>query len=248
MVSKYRQEMILKILNERHSVTIVELTDLLGVSESTARRDIAMLDRIGRLVKVYGGAVAVDHLTRGPEPTVEQKNALFLDEKRQIARSAAGLIKSHDFVYLDAGTTTGYMIDFLEVQDVIFVTNAVAHAQRLAQKGMQVLLLGGFLKGITEAVVGENAVRMLQQYHFTKGFFGANGVSKDAGFTTPDPREALIKQTAAEQCETCYFLCDHSKLHRISAVKFAPIMAGPILTDEEDMELSELAEVKVCKK
>jgi DeoR family fructose operon transcriptional repressor len=56
MLSEQRHEMILKILEEKRSVTVTELTELLGISESTARRDIIVLDKAGRLVKVFGGA------------------------------------------------------------------------------------------------------------------------------------------------------------------------------------------------
>lgn len=247
MVSEHRQEMILKIVKERHSVTVTELTELLGISESTARRDIVQLDKSGKLIKVYGGAVFPDDIPLSEEPTVAQKTEVFMKEKRQIARYAASVIQPHDFVYLDAGTTTGYMLDYIEEYRAAFVTNAVAHAQKLAAKGIQVSLVGGTLKASTEAVVGEAAVRMLQQYHFSKGFFGANGISIGAGFTTPDEREAIIKRTAVEQTGECCFLCDHSKFHKVSAVTFATLSAGKILTDQEDVTFRGKTEIKICK-
>lgn len=86
------------------------------------------------------------------------------------------------------------MLDFIGETGATFVTNAVAHAQRLAAKGAHVLLVGGTLKSSTEAVVGTMAALTLKDYHFSKGFFGANGVSKAAGFTTPDANEALVKE------------------------------------------------------
>lgn len=44
-------------------------------------------------------------------------------------------------------------------------------------------------------------MQTLRKYHFTKGFFGTNGVTKKAGFTTPDANEAMVKKTAIEQCQ-----------------------------------------------
>ena len=189
--------MILKILEEKRSITVNELTELLDISESTARRDITALDSAGKLVKVFGGAVLADNVFLASEPTVAQKAEINKEEKIRIARYAASLILPQDFVYLDAGTTTGYMIDYIKETNVTFVTNAVAHAQKLAAGGMKVILIGGTLKSSTEAVVGASAVLMLKDYHFTKGFFGTNGVSKTAEFTTPDAGEALVKRTAA---------------------------------------------------
>ena len=246
MLSEERHRLILNELEKKKSITVTELSRLLGISESTARRDIIVLDKAKKLVKVFGGAVSADHVYLSAEPTVAQKSEFYKEEKKQIAKYAASLIESQDFVYLDAGTTTGYMIDFLEAVDAVFVTNAVAHAQRLAADGRDVILIGGTLKSSTEAVVGTSAVLMLKDYHFTKGFFGTNGVSRTAGFTTPDANEALVKKTAFEQCKMAYVLCDHSKFHTVSSVTFAPVLGGTILTDEEVSDMPEGAEIISC--
>lgn len=246
MLSEQRHEMILKILEERRSVTVTELTKLLNISESTARRDITVLDKAGRLVKVFGGAVTVGSIYLTAEPTVAQKAEIYKEEKKKIAKYAASLIEPQDFVYLDAGTTTGYMLDFIEEKNAAYVTNAVAHAQRLAAMGMHVLLVGGTLKSSTEAVIGTTAALMLKDFHFTKGFFGTNGVSKTAGLTTPDANEALIKRTAMEQCKSLYILCDHSKFNIVSSVTFASFSSGMILTDERPEEYKHAENIILC--
>ncbi len=231
MLTEQRYEWILKLLEEKKTVTVMELTELLGASESTVRRDITALDKAGRLTRVFGGAVA-NQLNGVYEPTVAQKEELFREEKGRIAAYAAGLIEPEDFIFLDAGTTTGRMLDFLPSCRATFVTNAVAHAQKLASRGCSVFLLGGTLKHSTEAVVGSQALLMLQSFHFTKGFFGANGVTKKAGFTTPDLQEAQVKRTAMAQCGRAYVLCDHSKFGVVSSVTFGTIRDGMILSDE----------------
>lgn len=246
MLSEQRYELILNIMEERRSITVTELTKLLDISESTARRDIIALDRAGKLVKVFGGAVLADSTYQAVDPTVTQRAEVYREEKRQIAKYAASLIRPQDFVYLDAGTTTGYMLDYIEDASVTFVTNAVAHAQRLAAQGSRVLLVGGSLKSTTEAVVGTMAVLMLKDYHFTKGFFGANGVSRTAGFTTPDADEALVKRTAVEQCRKSYFLCDNSKFHVVSAVTFASLTSGTILVNAVPEEFKAVADIELC--
>lgn len=231
MLTEQRYELILKLLEEKKSVTMAEIKDLLQTSESTVRRDITALNNAGKLVKVFGGAVAVDKAFTSHEPTVAQKVEVNKAEKQLVARYAASLIEPEDFVYLDAGTTTGYMLDYITEQSATFVTNAVVHAQTLAAQGMRVLLVGGELKGSTEAVVGNQAMQTLQSYHFTKGFFGTNGITKSEGFTTPDANEALIKKTAMFQCKKCYILSDYSKFGNVSSVTFASFPASTILTD-----------------
>ena len=231
MLTKQRQEIILKLLEERGSITVTEVRDVLDTSESTVRRDITALDREGKLVKVFGGAVALGNRVTAHEYTVAQKSDLNREEKLKIARYAATLIEPEDFVYLDAGTTTALMLDYITERDVTFVTNAVAHAQLLAARGRKVILVGGQLKASTEAVVGSLAMRTIQEYHFTKGFFGTNGVTKKTGCTTPDANEAMVKRTAMEQCKEAYVLCDSSKFDNISSIKFAAFSAATFITE-----------------
>ncbi len=231
MLTKQRQELILKLIEERGSITVTEVKDILDTSESTVRRDITALDKEGKLVKVFGGAVALEQKVTTHEYTVAQKVELNRDEKNRIAKYAAALIEPEDFVYLDAGTTTAYMLDYIQEDNVVFVTNAVSHAQYLAARGIKVILLGGELKSSTEAVVGSQAMQMLKNFNFTKGFFGTNGVTRKNGCTTPDTSEAMVKRTAMEQCKNSYVLCDSTKFDNISSVTFAHFDEATIITE-----------------
>lgn len=110
MLTEQRYEQILKLLEKEGSITVTEVKELLNISESTVRRDITALHNAGKLVKVFGGAVASDHVVTPQEPTVAQKITVHVSEKQRIAEYAAGLIGQGEFIYLDAGTTTGYML------------------------------------------------------------------------------------------------------------------------------------------
>lgn len=245
MLTEQRQELILRLLEEKKSITVTEVRDLLRTSESTVRRDITALDKAGKLTKVFGGAVANNYATFTPqEPSVDQKAEVNREEKRRVAKYAASLIEPGDFVYLDAGTTTGYMLDYLTDPSVTYVTNGVTNAQRLVKKGMKVILLGGELKATTEAVIGSQAVKLLLDYHFTKGFFGTNGITKKTGFTTPDVNEAAVKSMAMEQCEICYVVTDSSKFDKISSVSFSSIRGAVILTERIVEGYEDLKQIK----
>lgn len=232
MLTEKRYKEILKLLEKKKSITVTEIKELLNTSESTIRRDLTALDRMGKLVKVFGGAVAVDAAFTAAEPSVAQKIYINQEEKQIIARCAASFIVPNDFIYLDAGTTTGYMIEYITEKTATFVTNAVSHAQRLAAAGFHVLLIGGELKSTTEAVVGNQAILSLQSFHFTKGFFGTNGISKKCGYTTPDYNEAMVKKIALEQSRKRYILADITKFSNISSVTFAEFEAAQVITNE----------------
>ena len=232
MLTEERYEIILRLLDEKKSVTVTELKDFLETSESTVRRDITALDKAGMLTKVFGGAIANEYSVTAHEPTVEQKSQVNLTEKTEIGRYAADLIKPEDFVYLDAGTTTGSMLQYISEKNAVYVTNAVSHAQRLAADGFRLILIGGDLKSSTGAVIGSVAAQMISRYHFTKGFFGTNGITRKDGYTTPDVREAMIKEMAINQCRNAYVLADVTKFDEVSAVTFAPFYKAQILTEE----------------
>ena len=113
MFNPERHELILRILNEKGAVSVAELTETLGVSESTVRRDLVELSEAGVLNKVHGGATLNKKQFIMTEDTVNDKREKNVFEKRKIAEYAAKQITDSDFVYLDAGTSTLFMKDYL---------------------------------------------------------------------------------------------------------------------------------------
>ncbi len=247
MLSDERQIQIAQIVEDKGSVTVNELMKIFQVSESTIRRDLTVLDKYRKLVKVHGGAIAINsaYYTRDDD-FVKRKN-LNRGEKVSIARYAASLIRPYDFVFIDAGSSTELMIDFIMEKNVIFVTNAVSHARKLTKKGFKTYVLGGEFKEVTEAIVGEETVLSLSKYNFTKGFLGTNGISRKNGFTTPDLKEAQVKQEVMKRCKDRYILADSSKFNKISSITFLPFSNATIITtavnDKEFLYCENILEV-----
>lgn len=240
MLNSERHEAILKIVNEKGAVSVAELTETLGVSESTIRRDLLELSRSGSLKKVHGGATLSRKQFIVNEDTVSDKQEKNIDEKRRIAKCAAEQITDNDFVYLDAGTTTLSMIDFLpEKLNASFVTNGISHAKLLSKRGFKVCILGGQLKHSTEAVIGIAAANNIQNYNFTKAFIGTNGINEAQGFTTPDSEEAFVKSAAINRSFVSYILADSSKFGKVSSISFATIDRACIITDSKPDRLFE---------
>lgn len=231
MLTEERHSMIIKTVNERASVTIAELAEMLDVSASTVKRDLIILANEGKIIKVRGGAMSRNESFTSVEKNVEEKASICTEEKMTIAKYAAELIENGDFVFLDAGTTTEKMIDYLNVKDVTFVTNGFIHAKKLARKGYKVFITGGEIKASTEAIVGAECVLTLKNYNFTKCFMGTNGISLTAGFTTPDVNEARVKSAAIESSREVYVLADHSKFDEVSSATFAGLGKAVIITD-----------------
>lgn len=236
MLTEERFAKILSILESMGSVTVQQLMTELDASESTIRRDLTALDAKGLLNKVHGGATLKNAVYSTMDDNVLIRKNKNAKEKEILGRYAASLIQPGDFIYLDAGTTTECMIDYIECKDVIFVTNAITHAKRLAERDYIVYILGGEFKAVTEAIVGEEAVTTLDKYNFSKGFWGTNGISISKGFSTPEVKEALVKKKSMANCKECYILSDESKFSQISSVTFADFESATVLTTGLDQE------------
>ena len=225
MLAEERFREIQKYVESHGTVTVQDLTELLNTSESTVRRDLTELHKRGTLIKVHGGATTVGASIRTRDEELSVRRDRNTEEKHKIAVYAAELIEADDFVYLDAGSE-------LHEESAVFVTNAIGHAQKLLKKGYEVLLIGGKLKGVTEAIVGAEALESLNRYNFTKGFFGTNGVHPQRGLTTPDSEEALVKKKAMERCAQCFVLADSSKIGQVTSITFSDMKESEILTTE----------------
>lgn len=248
MLQDQRHAAILEELKFKQAVKVTELAKGLNISESTIRRDINELHQQGRLKRVFGGAVALEGGEMPEVTDVALRNRINVELKEQIARYAIRFVCDDDFVFIDAGTTTERMINYLENKKATYVTNGLAHAKKLMGKGFDVYMVGGLLRVSTEAAIGTLAVESLKQYNFTKCFVGANGVDLEKGFSTPDIGEAAVKTAVIKQSQTSFVLADHTKFGLISSVTFAKLKDACIITDKESpQQYAEHTEIRVAE-
>ncbi|MBB6715362.1 DeoR/GlpR family DNA-binding transcription regulator [Clostridium gasigenes] len=247
MLTEQRYQIILNEIDRKSLVYVSELVKDLDTSESTIRRDLNFLHKQGKLKKVHGGATALDKFINTKDDLLSTRESLNIDEKLEIAKYAANLIKENDFVYIDAGTTTDLMIEFINEKEAVYITNGINQAKKLINKGLKTYILGGEIKESTEAIIGVEAINTLKRYNFNKGFFGTNGISKDRGYTTPDISEALVKQEALRRTREAYIMADNSKFDEISCVTFGQLEDATIITtivkDNTYKEFIEIIEV-----
>lgn len=231
MLTQERYHSILSIVNDKKAISVAELAKLVGTSESTIRRDLTALDELGKLKKVFGGATSLSKLEGIFEDNVNLRETLMNAEKTEIARYSATLINDSDFVFIDAGTTTSRLIDFIENDKATYITNGIVHARKLIQKGLNAYMIGGKVKPATEAVVGAEGIANLRNFNFSKAFMGTNGIDIAAGFTTPDIEEAMMKEAAVNRSYMPFVLADHTKFRRVFSVTFSKLKKCCIITD-----------------
>ena len=233
MLTEERIIKIKEIVDNNGSATVTELMEQLGASESTLRRDLKLMDDRGLITRVHGGAVSREGNSAiiTIDRDILERKSTNPHEKDAIGRYAASLIEPGDFVYIDSGTSTEVLAQYITEMNAVYVTNCVAIAKILGIKGMEVFLLGGEFKVTTEAIVGEEAVSNLEKYNFNKGFFGTNGIDIKRGFTTPEMREGSVKREAMLHTKKKYVLADSSKFQVISSVNFSPFDDATIITN-----------------
>lgn len=231
MLTEKRYEKIIDMLEEKSVITVKEVTHVLNSSDATTRRDFKALEKMGKIKRVHGGAIRVENSSfiNVEEDIITKKN-IHKEEKDSIGKMAAGLINENDFVYLDAGTSTEAMIKHIKVKHATFVTNGVYQALNLSKIGYKVYILSGETKALTGSVTGAEAVQSINKYNFTKGFFGTNGVDINAGYTTYEDKEAMVKESGLKKCKRAFVLSDSSKFNKIAPITFGNIEDATIIT------------------
>ena len=120
-------------------------------------------------------------------------------------------------------------------RDLVVVTNAVPIAARLAaMPSVSLQLLGGRVRGLTQAAVGEPVLRSLDTLRVDIAFIGTNGITVRHGLSTPDSDEAAVKRAMVRAANYVVVLADSSKVGREEFVSFAPIdSVDALITDPE---------------
>jgi len=210
-----RWDQLRGILGQDRVVRVEELTEQLGVSSATIRRDLGELENLGEVRRVYGGAVSTGG--RLNEPLFDAKTSVAAAEKRRIAEAAAQYIKPNDTIYLDGGSTVLELARLLKDRsNISVVTNSLRAAVELAGRGPRLVLVGGELRRLAQTTVGPLTRFMIQELHVDKAFMGTIGLSLEEGVTTTDPTEAYTKELVMEHAREVILLADSSKAHKVS--------------------------------
>lgn len=225
-----RQEKVLKKLEEKGRLSYEEIEEFLNVSIATIRRDINKMEEKGLLLKAKGGIMTKRRINF--EPEINTKFGEKTGIKKKIALKAAKLVKNGDFIFLDAGTTTYYMIEHLKNKNITVVTNGLMHLDKLIECNIKTLVIGGEVKPSTKAVVGIEALKNIEKYRFDISFLGVNALDIKRGLMTPDIKEAVLKEKIIEISNKTYVLADSEKFGQSSSVKFGNINDCIIITDE----------------
>jgi DeoR/GlpR family transcriptional regulator of sugar metabolism len=232
MLTEHRRQVILQRLQTRKAVKTSDLSETFSVSSMTIRNDLNALAEQGQLVRVHGGAIALQWLTT--EPSYEDKANVNQSEKEAIGREAASLVEEGMAIFVGNGTTTIEIIRHLP-QDRRFrvFTNALNHALEVRQLPQaEVFVVGGYLREVSLAMVGTLAHQALKGIYFDISFLGVNGISIEHGLTIPSLEEAETAAEIIECSQRTIVVTDHTKFGIVAHGKIADITdIDAIITD-----------------
>lgn len=245
MYAEERQQAIAAQVLARGRASVAELAHEYNVTTETVRRDLAALHRAGLIRRVHGGAVPV-RAVHIAEPGYDERAITRADHKGRIAHAAIEYLPlAGGSALFDAGTTTARLAGLLPGgTELTVVTNSVPIAARLAGLSAVTLqLLGGRVRGLTQAAVGEPALRALDSIRVDVAFIGTNGISLRHGLSTPDADEAAIKRAMVRCANYVVVLADSSKFGEEEFNSFAPLESIDVLVTDHEITAAQHREL-----
>lgn len=212
MLAEARRQSIMEIVQRQGFASLDQLSSQLDVSESTVRRDLAVLEKTGQTKRTHGGVFYT-----GTQPHVthfRQNQPIGSGKKRAIAAAAAEMVQDGDTLLLDGGSTAFELAQALMGRNLQIVTNSLPVVNLLGQSdATDVIVLGGFVHTRTGVVLGPYAVQMLEHIHCRWAFIGVAGLDQESLFNSNQllvETEQAMMRSADQVC----VLADSTKFGR----------------------------------
>jgi len=230
-----RQDHIARIVEEHGRARVADLASTFRVSGVTIRKDLAALERQGRVVRTHGGAVTLGRA--GAERAFDVRERIQPDEKDAIGREAAGMVVDGESIALDASTTALALARHLKGRGgwlhLTVITNGLRIASELAgHPGISVVMPAGFLRWEALSLVGPLGEGLFEKVNIQKAFMGAAGFAIEAGLSDATEEEAQIKRLMVQGASEVVGLVDHTKWGRAAFATFCETAdVGVVVTD-----------------
>lgn len=232
MIAAERLRRIGDQLLQDQFVSIIALSEMLGVSAMTIRRDLRRLEEMGICERTHGGAVALG-ATFVRDIPYRAREALFVEEKAAIGRRAAQMVEEGETIAIDGGTTAVQMAAALRGrQNITVVTNSLHVLNQLADShGLTVISTGGTLSTAMHeepgqadpCLVGPLAEAIMRRFRPAKAFMATTGITIGDGLSNEVLEQATMKLAMIESSAQVILLTDHTKFGHV-----APSIVGPV--------------------
>ncbi|MCD7930878.1 MAG: DeoR/GlpR family DNA-binding transcription regulator [Tannerellaceae bacterium] len=206
-----RHAYILEALKKDGYVKVQELSEQLGVSEVTIRKDLKLLESKKMLYRNHGSASSLSSIISDRHIDIKEK--LFMEEKTRIAQAANKSLEPNDKIMIASGTTLlAFANEISPDQHITVITSSVKVSLSLCYNPyIEIIQLGGMMRKNSVSVIGHYAENILESLTCNKLFLGVDGLDLDYGLTTSDMSEARINQQMIDASQKIVIMTDSSK-------------------------------------
>lgn len=239
-----RRRQMQSLIEHRGSISMEDLCKEFQVSMNTIRTDVAYLVKNGTVEKVYGGVRAKQ---RREVPLFDSRAMLHPDKKESIARAAADLIEEGDIIYIDAGTTTMHILDYLDpgMHITVVTPNLPVVLSAYKNPNITLVVLPGMYNRRTNALLDGSSAEYLTRYQHTKAFMGVSALAVDGGLGVSSFMEYELKRTAVARSRKVILLVDSSKYGEPGLLTYGSALdMSHVLTDDR----IPIAFAELCRK
>lgn len=235
MYATERQQRILTEARRDGRAEVAALAEALGVTSETIRRDLTALERRGVLRRVHGGAIPVERLELEPSLTTRANSRA--DVKFRVAARVLQELPTEGTLILDAGSTTQSIVGLLPRDcRLTIITNSLPTAATLSTfPHISLLVLGGRVRGVTGACVGDWTESALAGLIVDVAVIGTNGISAERGLTTPNHDEALAKRAMVRAARKTIVAMDSTKAGDDHLHRFASLAEVDLVVTDSDI-------------
>ena len=211
-----QEKKVLEILETQQYASVDELSTVLGVSTSTIRRTLEILQQKGLVTRTHGGVKINSDNNFSPSFTFRIHQNSF--EKKKIALSAIKLIKNGDIVFLDGSTSAFYIAEYLkEFENIRVITNGIDTLPLLSKNKILAYSTGGQVSTENPSVLaGRYAEDMICNFHADIAFFSAQAMDNNGEIYDCYEEEIFLRRAMIKNAKTKVFLCDNTKFGKIS--------------------------------
>lgn len=205
-------------------MSLAELSETLGVSAATARRDLADLESQRLLLRTHGGAAAIEARQELP---VSLRDSKFHHAKRAIAAHVASRIPNggrHAVALCGGSTTLAVAHALSNHRELTIVTNSLTIAGLITTyPHLSVMMTGGTIRAESLELVGVVAERTFNAMNVGTAVLGTDGISASGGVTTHNETEARTNNAMIQHAQFVIVVADGSKIGRLALAEVAPI-------------------------
>lgn len=244
LIPEQRRQQILDHLRTEPVLSYRQLTELLGVSQMTVRRDVAALDEHGHARATQGGVASLGRLLE--EPPRAAKAAVNMPAKLAIATSAASMVADSMTIYLDAGTTIQAMRPLLEdLRDITVVTNDLGTAGAfLDHPDVDLICVGGRVDAANHSMIGRLAALTLAQLSLDIAFISSSSWDTKHGITTPVEGKIDAKRAAMAVATRSVLVADSAKFGNFAKYRVAHLEEFDAIVTDVALPSAELERVR----